>query len=92
MLNQCKQLSNTLYSTAVGPCSELDFPMNGNVTYSDVSRAVNTVATYSCNDGFNLAGGNSSRTCTAQGSTTSWSGSAATCEGDLATVIHHTVI
>ena len=55
--------------------------MNGNVAYSDMSRVVDTVATYSCNDGYTLAG-DRSRTCTVQGSATSWSGSAAaTCEG-----------
>ncbi len=58
-------------------CSDLPSIPNGVITYSDSSKTVNTVATYSCNDGYALSYGDTMRTCQEYG----WTGSPPTCEG-----------
>ena len=63
-----------LLSTAVD-CGTLINPANGRVSYSGRTTFGQT-ATYSCNAGYNLVGGNT-RTCQATGV---WSGSAPTCQ------------
>ncbi len=68
-------------------CPTLSVPINGSVTYTstadeDGSYRFNVVATYSCNIGFSLVG-DSNRTCTGDGSSTTgtFSGMAPNCEG-----------
>ena len=64
-----------------GACPDLT-ALNGVISYSTVSdngyRRVTTVATYSCDTGFDLTGGDSMRTCTAG----AWDGSEPTCTGE----------
>ena len=80
-------ISHLIYTEDTGPtdppsttCSDLTPPTSGMIGYNmgTVSlRPVNTVATYTCNTGYTLNGGNT-RTC---GSDGAWSGSAPTCQG-----------
>lgn len=56
-------------------CSSLSNPVNGAVNVP--SREIGSVATYSCDTGFNLVGAET-RVCRAGGS---WSGVAPTCQG-----------
>ena len=59
-------------------CSDLTMPSNGMISYNGGStdnRPMDTVATYSCDTGYTLNGGNT-RTCQ---SGRNWSGSAPTC-------------
>ena len=62
-------------------CNDLSEVANGNVSYynsgSSNRRLVNAVATYSCNSGYSLEGGEN-RTCEVDGD---WSGTAPTCVG-----------
>ena len=59
-------------------CSLLTPPTNGAmITYSDDTRGMGTVATYSCNTGYEVMG-NVNRTCT---SADTWSGMDASCQG-----------
>ena len=63
-------------------CPSLVEPTNGIITFSGESSGFMTTATYSCDPGFGLSGGDSVRTCT--GSTENpgeWTGTAPTCEG-----------
>ncbi len=72
---------------------------NGSLTYSDLhdqnsSYAFNVVATYSCNTGFSLVG-NSNRTCTGDGNSTTgaFSGMDPTCEGESnSTIVLYIII
>ena len=86
-------------------CPDLPDPTNGRVTFSTDSLALftlNTVATYSCDEGYGLSGGSTTRTCGPNAVNTdpegTWSGSAPTCEGEYGTqdttALHalHTVI
>ncbi len=59
--------------TAVIPCPALDSPVNG--TVDDADREYQSVATYSCDPGFNLDGAET-RTCQSDGT---WSGQPPTC-------------
>ena len=63
-------------SVTVVDCGSLPRPANGAVSLTNTTY--NSVATYSCNDGYNLMG-DATRTCLASGS---WSGTAPTCEGN----------
>ena len=70
-------------STAV--CPELPAIINGMISYSPDMMApysVDTVATYTCNDGYVLTGGIEMRTCRDNGDGTggSFDGTAPTCE------------
>ncbi|XP_064386386.1 CUB and sushi domain-containing protein 3-like isoform X2 [Halichondria panicea] len=61
------------------PCSDLPPLMNGVITYIDGladSRPINTIATFTCDNGYTLTGG-SFRQCQNDGT---WSGSALTCQ------------
>ena len=57
-------------------CEELSNPNNGGVTYSETTYQ--SVATYSCDTGFELVG-DRTRTCSAEGT---WSGSQPGCRGN----------
>ena len=63
-----------LYYTDVN-CSSLDDPLNGHVELSNTT--VGSTANYTCNQGYILSNGNSTRTCEANGV---WSGSPPSCE------------
>ncbi len=68
-------------STAV--CDELLAVANGLISYSEVSitsYSIGTVATYSCNQGFELRLGDETRTCVDLGSGGIFIGVAPTCE------------
>ena len=80
-------------------CPDLPGPTNGRVTFSTDSLApftLNTVATYSCDEGYGLSGGSTTRTCGPNAVNTdpegTWSGSAPTCEGEysmyVSTALH----
>ena len=58
-------------------CPGLDAPANGTVDVP--SRTVGSMATYSCDDGFRLVDGSTTRTCEENGQ---WTGLQPTCEGD----------
>ena len=62
-------------SVTVVDCGNLMDPANGAVSLT--TTTYNSVATYSCNDGYTLVG-DTSRTCLDDGS---WSGTAPTCTG-----------
>ena len=58
---------------------------NGVIIYSSTTpgpHQLRTMATYSCNPGFGLSGGDSTRTCGGDGSSPTgvWSGTPPTCE------------
>lgn len=57
-------------------CPTLMEPENGLITLS-IESPGSTTATYSCDTGYVLAGGDSVRTCTAE----VWDGTDLTCEG-----------
>ena len=59
-------------------CAALTNPTHGSVSNTEAATPGET-ATYSCNTGYNLVGGNT-RTCQATGM---WSGSAPTCQSML---------
>ncbi len=66
-------------------CENLPAPDNGQISFSINSTSrydFDTVATYSCEPGFGLSGGDMSRTCGGVGSITqgTWNGAAITCE------------
>ena len=65
-------------------CPVLPAPENGITSYSEDSSPLGfmEMATYSCNPGFGLSGGNRVRTCTgAAGSSEEWNGTTPTCQG-----------
>ncbi len=67
--------------TVSGPCFDLPPLMNGGITYTDGladSRPINTIATFTCDNGYTLTGG--SRVCTSGGI---WSGTPQTCQCKL---------
>ncbi len=67
-------------------CPVLTAPTNGIIMYTEIpsgSLGFMEMATYSCNAGFGLSGGDPVRTCEgAAGSSGDWTGTAPTCEGD----------
>ncbi len=68
--------------TISGACFDLPPLINGGITYTDGpadSRLVNTVATYTCDNGYTLTGG-SFRQCQNDGT---WSGTTPTCQGEF---------
>ena len=56
-------------------CSNLDDPLSGQVELSNTT--VGSTANYTCNQGYTISNGNSTRTCEANGQ---WSGSPPSCE------------
>ena len=67
-------------------CSELTAPDNGQVSYDRAvitSVQFQTTATYTCNSGYGLTGGNRSRVCDGDGRSYlgSWTGTAPGCGG-----------
>ena len=69
-------------------CPDFPDPANGRVTFSSDDVALftlGTMATYSCDQGYGLSGGNAVRMCNANTVITDsegvWDGSAPTCEG-----------
>ncbi len=72
--------------TILGPCSDLPPLMNGVITYTGGlvdSRPINTIATFTCDNGYTLTGG-SFRACQNDGT---WSGTAPTCQGEFYCVL-----
>ncbi len=63
---------------AVVTCPALTNPDNG--TVSVPSNNFGSIATYTCNQGYNLTGGGMTRTCGANGM---WSGGDPTCQSTL---------
>ena len=66
--------------TISGPCFDLPPLMNGVIAYDaglTDSRPLNTIATFTCDNGYTLTGGNF-RQCLNDGT---WSASAPTCQG-----------
>ncbi|XP_066300510.1 P-selectin-like [Branchiostoma lanceolatum] len=61
---------------SAGQCPTLAFPTNGAVSGSN---SLGDVATFTCNSGYNMAGG-STRTCQTD---LTWSGSSPTCTGEI---------
>ncbi len=63
-------------------CPELTSPMNGIITFSEETSGFMTMATYRCNPGYGLSGGDSVRTCTSSSvGAGEWTGTSPTCEG-----------
>jgi len=63
-------------------CQQLSAPSNGHVTYSNISRVYNSVATYSCDQGYELHGVKY-RYCQSVNGTSQfeWTGIAPLCKG-----------
>ena len=61
-------------------CPDLTSMTNGMISYNtgNSPRSVDTVATYTCDTGYTLNGGTTTRTCRSDGM---WSGSAPNCQG-----------
>ena len=76
---------NGVYPYTAVLCPPLSSPENGLITYSEEfssSLGFMETATYSCNSGYGLSGGDTVRTCVgAAGSSGEWSGTAPTCQG-----------
>ena len=66
-----------MHTHTVIDCGPLDNPGNGSVSTPNTTRG--SIATYSCDTGFNLDG-NMTRTCQVDGD---WSGTAPTCDSTL---------
>ena len=71
------------FSLTAVVCPSLPDPLNGGVILTTVS--VGSVATYTCNSGFELVG-SETRTCQGDGM---WSGETPVCTGMLWRFIHH---
>ncbi len=77
-----------LFLSSVIMCESLSAPLNGTISFQADATAIfdfKTTATYACDKGFALSGGNPERTCE-EGPTEgmgAWSGSAPTCSGKL---------
>lgn len=71
----CCYIVTFVASTAAVDCGELDSPANGMVTTAP-STVYQSVATYECEEGYNLVG-DMTRECQASGE---WSNSAPQCE------------
>ncbi len=65
-------------------CPELVEPTNGDITFSGATSGfVFMTATYSCDLGYGLSGGNTTvRTCTSNMGPGEWTGTAPLCEGE----------
>ena len=74
-----------LFNAAI-TCSALPAIENGMITYSsDITQPYDyeTTATYQCDSGYELTGGDDERTCTGDGSSPvgQWNGTALVCTG-----------
>ena len=74
----------TVYIATALTCSGLSVPQNGRIFFTPDTTSpydYNSVATYACNPGFGLTGGDPTRTCGGDDSSTSgvWSGTAPVC-------------
>ncbi len=82
-LNSCFTFLDTVNTGPTEPpttCPDLTVPANGMISYNMGTaspRPVNTVATYTCDTGYTLTGGITTRTCESDGV---WSGSTPTCQ------------
>ena len=81
----CFVTFNPCFVTAIS-CEDLLNPSNGEINFSLDNIApfdFGTNATYSCDSGFGLSGGDAVRTCDGGGSSPNgvWDGAAPTCEG-----------
>lgn len=93
-LPRCDFASDTAYTkcltmfhdTAI-TCGNLPALTNGVITYATDTTAlfdIQTTATYSCNFGFRLSGGNAVRICVgSMGGPGVWNGTAPVCEGQF---------
>ena len=83
-LSASVELNLTMYRlcmfTISGPCSDLPPLMNGVITYTDGladSRPVDSVSTYTCDNGYTITAGESFRVCQNDGT---WDGPTPTCQ------------
>ncbi|XP_064384964.1 uncharacterized protein LOC135333878 isoform X2 [Halichondria panicea] len=73
--------SETAPICSVVVCPDLMDPTNGIITFTGETSGFMTMATYSCNPGYGLSGGDSVRTCTSSSvGPGEWSGTSPTCE------------
>lgn len=80
----CSCLRDKFYSSSTAiPCPELQKPMNGKIEAKQLTFGAKAV--YSCNEGFDLTGGNQVRECLAAGS---WSGKAPSCQCEIMYIVH----
>ena len=88
ILNKNVKIKVFLSYTAVILCSPLDVPVNGQISYSTEQHSnltIDTIATYSCDEGYALVGDNQ-RVCVDDDQLDTmgqWNGSAPSCEGML---------
>ncbi len=88
MYNLKQSLSHSIFLSSVIMCESLSAPLNGTISFVADTTATfdfRTTATYACDKGFALSGGNPERTCE-EGPIEgmgAWSGSALTCFGKL---------
>ena len=77
--NEYWVMYTNLLPLSVRTCANLTDPADGQVTYSpsDTPRFVGTVATYSCEQGFDVVEGDMERTCQSDGT---WTGSEPSCQ------------
>ena len=80
-----------IVSTLAIACEDLPDPSNGEINFSLDKTApfeFETTATYSCDPGFGISGGDPVRTCGGDGSSPSgeWTGNASTCEGQFSII------
>ena len=81
---------NNYSQNAVIRCSPLATPQNGNIFYCNAKNSgdpydYGTTATYQCDSGYELTGGDTVRTCTGDGSSPvgQWNGTTPNCTGKL---------
>ena len=84
-VNKLKILTCTsqyLYVTIAITCPPLECPPNGNITYSgDQLRANGSIATYTCQEGYKVEKGNTTRVCNVNSDgTTKWTGEPLECK------------
>lgn len=86
-------LVNLLPKTPEITCGELTEPTNGYISYTFDTTApfdFQTNASYACNTGYGLFGGNTIRTCVeSTAGPGEWTGYAPTCEGIIRMLFHN---
>ena len=90
LLCLCVCLTNCCVQLTVFMCPDLPDPTDGRVTFSADSLApftLNTMATYTCDEGYGHSAGSTIRTCGPNPVNTdsegTWSGSAPACESEF---------